>query len=64
MYDVAVIGAGVANVFKNVKINVYNDNELLFTKKKAKIAPGEMESVLLKKELLEKASELKFELEV
>jgi len=51
-------------VYKNVKINVCNeDGEILFSKRKAKAAPGEMESLVLKKELLERAKELKFELE-
>jgi len=54
----------VGDVYKNVKINVCNeDGEILFSKRKAKAAPGEMESLVLKKELLERAKELKFELE-
>ncbi len=54
----------VADVFKNVKINVHSGNELVFSKKAIKVAPGEMECVTLKKELLENVSELKFSLEV
>ncbi len=54
----------VGDVYKNVKINVCNeDGEILLSKRKAKVAPGEMESLVLKKELLEHAKELKFELE-
>lgn len=54
----------VSNVFENVKINVCSEKELLFSKKKVKAAPGEMESIVLKKEQLENVSELRFELEV
>lgn len=54
----------VSDVFKNVKINVYDGKNLIFTKKKAKVAPGEMESVILKKDSFVGAKELKFELEV
>ncbi len=54
----------VANVYKNVKINVYNDNdELVFSKKKVKIAPGEMESIKLKSDTFQNTNILKFELE-
>lgn len=54
----------VADVFKNVKINVYSDQGLVFSRKKPKVAPGEMESIVLKKKLLENTKELRFELEV
>ncbi len=55
----------VADVYKNVSINVYNNNgDKIFTKKRPKTAPGEMESITLKKDAFEGASELKFELEV
>lgn len=52
----------VADVYKNVQINVYGDGELILSRKKQKVAPGEMESLVLKKELLEKRSEIRFEL--
>ncbi len=54
----------VSNIYRNVNINVYSGENLLFSKKKQRVAPGEMESLLLKKELLENVSELRFELEV
>ena len=54
----------VSDVFKNVKINIYNNNNLILSKKKQKVAPGEMETVKLKAELLKDATALKFELEV
>ena len=54
----------VADVFKNVKINVFDGNELVYSKKKQKVAPGEMETVTLKADLVEKATALRFELEV
>ena len=53
----------VADTFRNVKINVYKGEELIFSKKKVKVAPGEMENIVLKKELLEGAEELRFALE-
>lgn len=54
----------VADVFKNVKINVFDGNELVYSKKKQKVAPGEMETVTLKADLFGKATALRFELEV
>ena len=54
----------VAEVYRNVNICVYNEKgEKLLSKRKLKAAPGEMESILLKKELLEHADELRFVLE-
>ncbi len=53
----------VADVFRNVKINVYKGEELILSKKKAKVAPGEMESIKIKKEMLENCNELAFRLE-
>ncbi|MBO5060427.1 MAG: FAD-dependent oxidoreductase [Clostridia bacterium] len=53
----------VADVFKNVKINVYSGENVVFSKRKQKVAPGEMESILLKKEMLEGAEKLTFKLE-
>lgn len=53
----------VADVFRNVKINVYNGDELIFSKKKAKVAPGEMESIKLACDKFKDASELMFKLE-
>ncbi len=54
----------VSDVFKNVKINVFDGENLVYSKKKQKVAPGEMETVTLKAELLRKAGTLRFELEV
>ena len=54
----------VSDVYRNVKINVVSAGEVILSKKKQKVAPGEMETVLLKKELLDNVSELSFELEV
>ena len=64
MADKLTVRFRVADVYKNVKINVYNDNELIFSRKKMKVAPGEMESVIIKKDLLANTKELRFELEV
>lgn len=55
----------VSDVYKNAKINVLNDcGEVIYSKKKIALAPGEMEAVELKKESLENASELAFSLEL
>ena len=54
----------VSDVFENVKLHVYSDRGLLLSRKKMKMAPGEMETVELKKEQLEQVSGLRLELEV
>lgn len=54
----------VSDVFKNVKINVYSGKDLVLSKKKQRVAPGEMENIVLKGEMLENAEALRFELEV
>lgn len=53
----------VSNIFRNVKINVLSNGKLLYSKSKAKVAPGEMERITLKAELLENAEQLEFRLE-
>ncbi len=54
----------VSDVYKNVKIKVYSGDKLVYDKKKVKVAPGEMESVKIKTELLDKDKDLIFKLEV
>ena len=54
----------VSDVYKNVNILVKNKDNIIIKKKKAKVAPGEMETVILKKEQLKDINELSFELEV
>lgn len=54
----------VSDVFREAKICVTSGEKVLLTKKKRKLAPGEMESVTLKKEQLENVSALQFSLEV
>lgn len=54
----------VSNVYRNAKINIYSGEEIVFSKKKPKVAPGEMESIKLTKNMLVNADELLFELEV
>ena len=44
----------VGNVFKNVEIRVSVDGEKLFSKRKQIVTPGEMETINLKPELVEK----------
>ncbi len=54
----------VGDVYKNVKICVQDGDRVIYEKKKGKVAPGEMESVKLTREMIKGASELKFKLEV
>ena len=61
--DVAVFFR-VADVYRNVTIKVKDGDRVVFSRKKPKVAPGEMESITLKPEAFENASELFFELEV
>ena len=54
----------VSDVFYGVKVNVKNENgDVVFSKRRPKVAPGEMESITLKKEQTENAKELLIELE-
>ena len=54
----------VSDVFYNVKINAKNEKgEVVFSKRRPKVAPGEMESIIIKKEQFEGAKELFLELE-
>ncbi len=53
----------VSDVFKNKKICVYNGENLLYNKKKQKLAPGEMESIVIKKDMLEGIEALDIRLE-
>lgn len=53
----------VADVFSNVKVNVYGNGELIFSKKRPKVAPGEMECITLKKDSLAHCDNLEFKLE-
>ena len=61
--DVAVFFR-VADVYRNVRICVKNGDEILLSRKKVKVAPGEMESLTLKASLLEGVTDLTFALEV
>ena len=55
----------VADVFHNVTINVYDEkNQKILSRKKLKVAPGEMENLALKGSVLADVQELRFELEV
>ena len=48
----------VANVYKNKKIVVYAGDEVIFSRKRPVLAPGEMETVLLKAEALKAHPEI------
>ena len=61
--DVAVFFR-VADVYRNVTIKVTDGDRVVYSKKKLKVAPGEMESITLKPEMFADASELSFALEV
>ena len=54
----------VADVYRNVTVKVKNGDNVVFSRKKVKVAPGEMESITLKPEMFEGATDLSFELEV
>lgn len=53
----------VSNIYRNVRIKVSDGDTVLLSKKKVKVAPGEMESITLKREQLESAKELYFSME-
>ena len=48
----------VANVYKNKKIVVYAGEDVLFSKKRPVLAPGEMETVILKAKALKEYADL------
>ena len=52
-----------ANIYKNVVINVKDGENTIFTVKKRSVAPGEMESITLKKDMMRDGAVLKFEME-
>ncbi len=54
----------VNQIYKNAVIKVKADGDEIFTKKARKLAPGEMESIVLKKEWLKDKKELHVSLEV
>ena len=55
----------VADVFRDVTVKVTDDRgNVIYSRKKPKVAPGEMESVTLKPEAFAGAAELEFALEV
>lgn len=54
----------VGDVYRNVTVKVTDGERIVYQKKKSRVAPGEMESVMLKKDLLDGADALKFSLEV
>ena len=53
----------VSDVYRNVKISVCDGENVVFSKKKAKVVPGEMERVELKSDVFKKADKLCFKLE-
>ncbi len=54
----------VANVYENATIKVYNGDEIIFKTSKSKVAPGEMQCITLKAQLLQNAEKLRIGLEV
>ena len=54
----------VADVYKNVTVRVTDGDRVVYSRKKLKVAPGEMESITLTPEAFDGAKELFFELEV
>ena len=53
----------VKDVFENVRIKVYNNGELICSKKKLRVSPGEMESIRVSGEKLAGAREVSLEVE-
>ncbi len=55
----------VADVYRDIKIVVRDGDEVLISKKKQKVAPGEMETLTITKEMIAgiKASEISFSIE-
>ncbi len=53
----------VSDVYRNVTVKVYSKDKVIFSKKRQKVAPGEMESVTIKKEAFFGAESLRFVLE-
>lgn len=54
----------VSNVYENATIKVCSGDEVIFKTKKPKIAPGEMQCITLKADLIKSAKELSFGLEI
>ncbi|MBQ8440497.1 MAG: FAD-dependent oxidoreductase [Clostridia bacterium] len=54
----------VADIFRNATVKVSDGERVIYSKKKQKLAPGEMECITLKPEQFVGASALKFSLEV
>lgn len=50
--DDVKISFRVRSVFENQRINVYNNEKLLASKKRKIMAPGEMENIIIKREVL------------
>lgn len=50
--DTVTLRFRVANVYKNKKVAVYAGDTCLFSRKRPVLAPGEMETVLLKGDVL------------
>ena len=53
----------VADVYRNITIKVVSDGNVIMAKKKPKVAPGEMESLVIKKESLENVRNIRLEIE-
>ncbi len=53
----------VSDVFKGAKVNVYDGEKIIFSKKLIKAAPGEMNRIVLKADSIKNAEKLFFKLE-
>lgn len=53
----------VADRYRNVRIDILSGEKVIHSVRKPKMAPGEMESIRLKKELFQGAASLKLRLE-
>jgi len=59
MDDKHTVRFRVGDVYKNCYVNVYFDDELIIHRKRPVVAPGEMEQVVLEKEVLKKYPDIK-----
>ena len=54
----------VSDIYRNVRITVRDGERVIVQKKKARVAPGEMETLTLKADALADVSSLVFSMEV
>ena len=53
----------VRDRYQNVRLNLLDRGNVIYTARKPRMTPGEMESIRMRKEFLHQGAELKLELE-